>query len=296
MVSQKMVNLKGGSIEVESPWKDTTDGTEHGGCKFHFTIPLDKEVFLHNSAWNKTRSFSMPLTDDSPPKTMLSTHRSEAESWELTKAEVERLQGLTVFIVDDSKLNQKQLARKLTKQPPFDIFNWQCTLCSSGSEAFDTLVMQGKHFDVIIVDTHLDPQDEISDGLQLIQKIRQFEIEHLMSSSVKNKSIIISYSGDVSAEQHKKAFASGADITWTKPLPEPTIMLRSIIEKFIFISSSCKHNGEHKRFTFSNLNLTAHSFDFTDAVVKDPSAATMSRLQQEYHNMLKSNTGGSSTM
>lgn len=114
-------------------------------------------------------------------------------------AEVNRLKGLKVLIVEDEPANQEVIKLFIDPQG--------CkTLCTgNGIEALNVLNTQA--IDIILMDIRM-PQ---MDGIETTKAIRESEREY-------SETPIIALTADVSAENNAECMAAGVDIFLTKPI------------------------------------------------------------------------------
>lgn len=72
---------------------------------------------------------------------------------------------IKVLIVDDEAINTKIISSALTKR------GLHCTSASDGTEVVDLIVTQGRHFDIMLIDTMM----KVMDGPEAVAAVRQHE-------------------------------------------------------------------------------------------------------------------------
>jgi len=243
MLSQKIVQSRGGCIDLESPsWEDTQSGIVFNGSKFQFSLNMCEVNPNSEVVREQTRNRSYECNANIK-NTLRSVDEVEFISY---------LRGLRLLLLDDSLTNLKQLHHKFTKQPPFSQFQWTCELAQTAQKALDLFeetvtvseTSECKNatsqklqkfncpspFSIVIVDSELSlDTGKFSDGREFICRIRQMENSTSGGREKFQKILVIFYSGHVDKEHQKSALAAGADIVWTKPLPSPSQMLQDIL-------------------------------------------------------------------
>nr|CRH08001.1 Protein of unknown function. putative Histidine kinase [Candidatus Magnetococcus massalia] len=125
-------------------------------------------------------------------------------------------QGLTLLVVDDAEDNRKLIAAYLKKTVH------QLSFATNGLEALEQATLQGRHFDLILMDVQM-PQ---MDGLQATRLIRSWE-----QDSTRNAVPIIALTAHASPDDRDKALAAGCDFHVTKPLRKTRLL--SILADFM---------------------------------------------------------------
>jgi len=255
MLSQKIVQFKGGNIVIQSPeWQNEETGSAYTGSMFMFTMNLketapSRQQSISALASSNQDSFEVPNTLQPPG--LLHNMR-----FALNK-NLGRLRRLRVLVIDDSQLNLKQLKHKLTQQSPFQDLHWSCDISRSGKEGLELVQSAlensqlrrsfGKDsassnantatytnlepFSILIVDSELSLDDDsLRDGHEVIRRIRAAEKEAESNGLKLPRMLIISYSGHIEEEHQQEAILAGADIVWSKPLPSPNQMLQDILQ------------------------------------------------------------------
>jgi len=249
MLSQKIVQFKGGCINLVSPsWTDEVTGSVYNGSKFSFALELRKVD-------PNTQLHCQVKRDKSCAEAVDCLLLSDSSFVEKNKI-LEKLLGMRLLLVDDSVINLKQLHHKFTKQAPFSQLAWSCELAQTGKAAlhifqeelgiqnncvfqFETNApcatekdLASKAFSVLVVDSDLSLDcDELKDGMEVIRCIREVEQAACTRGESFQKVLIISFSGHVDDEHQKAALKAGADIVWTKPLPPASKILQDILQK-----------------------------------------------------------------
>jgi len=260
MLSQQIVQSKGGCINLESPsWVNEVDGSVYAGSKFTFALNLCKvnpstQLRLQGQR-DESYAEAVKLFSDS----------SLAESNQI----LGKLFGIRLLLVDDSMTNLKQLHHKFTKQAPFSQLAWSCELAQTGKAALNIFKEQfdihkncvlkfetntpystrkestPNAFSVLVVDSDLNlDDDELRDGMEVIRCMR--EVEQAAAACRKGgdfqRLLIISFSGHADDEHQKAALSAGADIVWTKPLPSATKILKDILQKLCSDGDASEHD------------------------------------------------------
>jgi len=215
MLSQKIVQFKGGCIDLVSPaWMDEVSGSQYSGSKFSFT--LDLQMVNPNTQLQvletRKKSYVEAVNCLMDSCGVVGNNKILAN-----------LIGMRLLLVDDSMTNLKQLRHKFTKQAPFSQLGWSCELAQTGKAALGMfqreLGLQNNRvidfkmkapsgsagekdvtqaFSVIVVDSDLSlDTDELKDGREVIRRIRE---EERIWRGHFQKALIISYSGHVEPE------------------------------------------------------------------------------------------------
>ena len=118
------------------------------------------------------------------------------------------LSHLNVLIVDDNLLNQKILAKILSKN------NIVADLSSDGDDAL--LKCASRHYDLIFMDVHMPGKD----GFEIVQHLRKID----------NTSVILGFSADVTKEAIERGIKAGMNEYLTKPVKQE--ILFNILNKY----------------------------------------------------------------
>jgi len=262
MLSQKIIQFRGGNIELVSPtWTDEERGVVNVGSVFKFALQMKVVTPSPEESLGASRERDCALAIDQ----LMYTNPVVAVEQNNGLA---NLVGLKVLLIDDSRLNLKQLKHKLTQQLPFTELRWLCEMALSGKKALEILarsepfvrtgsdsspgLMRAKRprirgcgtansdcFSIAVVDSELNLDDEaLSNGHEVIRCIRKMEQAEKLKGSAMKSMLIISYSGHIDQEHQGNAIAAGADIVWSKPLPAPRKMLQDIMESCWWASFS----------------------------------------------------------
>ncbi|CAM3393529.1 response regulator [Aequorivita lipolytica] len=111
------------------------------------------------------------------------------------------LSHLSVLIVDDNLLNQKILAKILSRsyiEPDFS---------KDGDDAL--LKCASKHYDLIFMDVHMPGKD----GFEIVQYLRKID----------NTAVILGFSADVTKEAIERGIKAGMNAYLTKPIEQETL-------------------------------------------------------------------------
>ncbi|SRX73859.1 ATP-binding protein [Aequorivita antarctica] len=118
------------------------------------------------------------------------------------------LSYLKVLIVDDNLLNQKILAKILSK------IQIQPDLSKDGDDAL--LKCTSSHYDLIFMDVHMPGKD----GFEIVQHLRKID----------NTSVILGFSADVTKEAIERGMKVGMNDYLTKPIEQETLF--NILNKY----------------------------------------------------------------
>ena len=118
------------------------------------------------------------------------------------------LSYLKVLIVDDNLLNQKVLAKILSKS------QISADLSSDGNDAL--LKCASRHYDLIFMDVHMPGKD----GFEIVQHLRKID----------NTSVILGFSADVTKEAIERGIKAGMNEYLTKPVEQG--ILFGILNKY----------------------------------------------------------------
>jgi CheY-like chemotaxis protein len=118
------------------------------------------------------------------------------------------LSYLKVLIVDDNLLNQKVLAKILSKSQISADFS------SDGNDAL--LKCASRHYDLIFMDVHMPGKD----GFEIVQHLRKID----------NTSVILGFSADVTKEAIERGIKAGMNEYLTKPVEQG--ILFGILNKY----------------------------------------------------------------
>lgn len=125
-----------------------------------------------------------------------------------TNKHYRNLSHLNVLIVDDNVLNQKILAKILSKS------NIVADLSSDGDDAL--LKCASRHYDLIFMDVHMPGKD----GFEIVRHLRKID----------NTSVIFGFSADVTKEAIERGIKAGMNEYLTKPVEQN--ILFSILNKY----------------------------------------------------------------
>lgn len=218
VVARKIVQAMGAAdLGVESPWWDPDTQQHRQGSKFYFMLNLECMV------QGETGSF------DSGP---VETTRSSTSTQPLTMP-----RGVSVLLVDDSLLNRKMLARKMSVIPPFAGAGWTFGNASTIEEG---LVKIGEdRYDVVWMDQNLGPAGGVlkgTDGIRLIRDMDKTQ-NRSQSETHRRQRILVLSSGNCTKVDMQKYMDAGADFAVGKPLPTSENLAR------LFESVFQKHDG-----------------------------------------------------
>jgi len=262
MLSQKIIQFKGGNIELVSPtWTDEERGIVNVGSVFKFALKMKAVTPSPEESLGAGRERDCVRAIDQLMVSSPTVIEDQNNGWA-------NLVGLKVLLIDDSRLNLKQLKHKLTQQSPFTELRWLCEMALTGKKALEFLarsepflltrsnsspnLLRAKRpriccsgmansdfFSIAIVDSELNLDDDaLSNGHEVICRIRKMEQVAKLKGSAIQSMLIISYSGHIDQEHQRKAIAAGADIVWSKPLPSPRKMLQDILQSSWWASLS----------------------------------------------------------
>ncbi len=118
------------------------------------------------------------------------------------------LSYLNVLIVDDNLLNQKILAKILSRN------HISPDLSSDGDDAL--LKCASRHYDLIFMDVHMPGKD----GFEIVKHLRKID----------NTSVILGFSADVTKEAIERGIKAGMNDYLTKPVEQETLF--NILNKY----------------------------------------------------------------
>jgi len=261
MLAQKIIQFKKSNIEVVSPtWYNEDCDKIQTGSVFRFSLELNRVTPSLEQSFDveQERKCARAIEDFVLDPNSLGYDENMA-----------KLFGIKILLVDDSPLNLKQLRHKITKQCPFQQLQWVCEMSQTGTKALELLdylfsynmgltrsahnsnnsILHPEHFSIIIVDSELSLDDgDLRDGRELVRQIRKAEKEAILEGWKHPRMLLISYSGHIDQDHQKEAFAAGADICWSKPLPPTSKMLQDILQSYCFktLSTPAPENIENK--------------------------------------------------
>lgn len=115
---------------------------------------------------------------------------------------------LNVLIVDDNLLNQKILAKILSKS------NIEPDFSKDGDDAL--MKCASRHYDLIFMDVHMPGKD----GFEIVQHLRKID----------NTAVILGFSADVTKEAIERGIKAGMNNYLTKPIQQETLF--TILNKY----------------------------------------------------------------
>ncbi|MDP2685776.1 MAG: ATP-binding protein [Aequorivita sp.] len=118
------------------------------------------------------------------------------------------LDYLNVLIVDDNLLNQKILAKILSKS------NIEPDFSKDGDDAL--MKCASRHYDLIFMDVHMPGKD----GFEIVQHLRKID----------NTAVILGFSADVTKEAIERGIKAGMNDYLTKPIQQETLF--TILNKY----------------------------------------------------------------
>jgi signal transduction histidine kinase/CheY-like chemotaxis protein len=251
VIAQNLVNLLGSTIQVKSPWqKDGSPGSQFFFVLEKFeevesSVPEDAErlsgdasMFLDPSPKGSIRELDEYSSSMSPPMSPSITilqgragvpaHEVAEQATETSTQPENPLVGLCVLLVDDDPMNRTIMKFKFQKSKDSQGLG---ILCDEAGSAEDALKMfhskksqkqegcePAKMWDVVVVDEHLSTDPSHMLGSQLIHSLRAADYGGL----------VISCSGNCTAEDNLRYLGAGADAVWAKPYPAPAVLLADL--------------------------------------------------------------------
>lgn len=198
MITRKFLSLMGSELKLQSPTQP--NGT---GSMFYFDIKL---------------SMVDGPRDDERSATQSIQHSEE----EAAIVEMTEFKSCRVLIVDDEHMNRDIMARSIAiTEPPFGE-QWIFVEAKHGEDALRQLETNGP-FNIMIIDEHMQSSGGIMKGSQVIQRIRAEEKD---TKEVSLPIIVCSGNTDYDMIQYFKNV--GADMVWSKPIPDPDEMQEHI--------------------------------------------------------------------
>ncbi|WP_026942881.1 response regulator [Hellea balneolensis] len=197
-ITQSLARMMGGDVTMIS--------AEGRGSEFKLTLCGPQSEAVEPEVQEEITQ--LPATEPAPEtETVISNsyfaeERNDETAHPIERtavAEVERLKGLKVLIVEDEPANQEVIRMFIDPQG--------CkTLCTgNGVEALDVLNTQA--IDIILMDIRMPTMD----GIETTRAIRDSGREY-------QNTPIIALTADVSAENNAECMAAGVDIFLTKPI------------------------------------------------------------------------------
>jgi signal transduction histidine kinase/CheY-like chemotaxis protein len=199
VLSQHIVQLMGGKIQVESPYRPTPGSDPVRGTCSYFTIP----IVTCNEPGGKTGSAGgrrIVATKTPSGQDVLSVGVLPAE--------------LAILVVEDEQMNRMIMQAKLM-QLQADV---TCTVAETAEEALE--LVAASTFDVIVMDQHLEKTGGVLTGSQATRQLRDQGCS----------TPIIMCSGNCSANDLGLYRAAGATRVWPKPYPSTEDMASDIGE------------------------------------------------------------------
>jgi signal transduction histidine kinase/CheY-like chemotaxis protein/HPt (histidine-containing phosphotransfer) domain-containing protein len=141
-ISQKLANMMGGQIQVESQVESQVEGGGEQGSCFFFTLPFKK--------------VTQEALDNNEQLRELSS--------EVTSTDFVENQYFKILITDDDPINKEVIKGILTN------LGFQVDTADNGQQAFDAVMKQeAEHYDLILMDIQMPGMD----GYDTTRKIRQ---------------------------------------------------------------------------------------------------------------------------
>lgn len=136
-IAKQLVELMGGSISLESPWKDPKTEIINEGCAFHFTVIFHQFTSIEDMEKQDTGMESQDV--------------------------VPHVEGAKILLVEDHSMNRKFTVKLL--------HNHGCIVHTASNGTESIRIVQEEPFDVILMDIQMHDRD----GFSALQEIRAYE-------------------------------------------------------------------------------------------------------------------------
>jgi len=183
-VTSRFAVLMGGALEVRSPVNDDK------GSVFSFTLELTKTEEVVAKEVAKEAELHIPLMN------------------------------LRALVVDDIKMNQKMMGRKLTIGD-FEGLKWDVEFAFTGEDALK-MIEGGCMYDVIVMDENFQDAGGVLKGTDATRLIRERE------AAGGKRALIVGHSANQTEADVKRGRESGQDWFWPKPPPTGAQMLQDV--------------------------------------------------------------------
>jgi CheY-like chemotaxis protein len=201
VLSQHIVNLMGGKIRVESPYRPTPESDPISGTCSYFTIPI--ATCSEPSGKSGSASGRRIVVTKTP---------SGQDNFSLGALPAE----LAILVVEDEPMNRMIMQAKLMQLQ--ENVAVTCTVAETAEEALE--LVAASTFDVILMDQHLEKTGGILTGAQATRQLRDQGCS----------TPIIMCSGNCAANDLALYRAAGATRVWPKPYPSTEDMASDIGE------------------------------------------------------------------
>jgi len=223
-VVNRLAGLMNGTLKARSPIREADDAGGVGS-EFEFILALKRGTPKINGEKDKQGEGGV---------------EGSVEGDDVYQNAAKLLSGLSVLLVDDSKMTNKLMKRKFESNRPFAKLNWSISIATTAEVAIQML-KEGNIYDFIMMDEHMDEGGGKLTGSEATKIIRDKEkMEGLLPA------VIVGCSGNCSPEDHLKSKQSGQNLLWSKPLPPDTEILNDLC-RFIgqrgFVSTSSSNTS-----------------------------------------------------
>eukprot|EP00668_Euglena_longa_P006359 GGOE01007576.1.p1 GENE.GGOE01007576.1~~GGOE01007576.1.p1 ORF type:complete len:894 (-),score=283.43 GGOE01007576.1:1605-4286(-) len=198
-LSQKLVNLMGGEINVMSPWVEGVQSIDNPDC----CLGVDPSKRIDGSTFYFNLRFPIHHT--------LQESKSADENQSFLPTDI------GVLVVDDIEANRMLLKRILTKMGRFKRLNWKVDEAVCGEDALEMIKTAQPRYCVIMLDENMG--EGKMKGTEVTRKIRDWEHKFL-GLSTKDQAVVVGVTGNCTAKDRYAGLGAGQDLFWGKPLPK----------------------------------------------------------------------------